>query len=410
MPFISLPDSLEPSVQLKSYSQQIDYSVEGNPEPYVRSQTLIYRSNDLQWWIKATFQGDIYSTQSETTIKYSTSKLERRNEFQTFVRLIDYGSLPLLKDTVTELILDEDSGGHNSNFIIVHTTSEESARNPFVKIAARLRWTVQEDPSRVVYPLCTEFPSFRSINLHDLSNEREIADGVFQVLDDNDKTPYILKVVNRPLYQPHDTEVIRKELENLEVFRSVPNIVQAAGIAVSTNPYMTSSTRDQPLVVMGIVLEYYSGGSLHRVLSEHRLLQFPWERWALQLATALACFHEAGKSHLDIKPANVVLDADGNAVLIDISGIGGNTHGWCAPEIRDEISPSELPFDVRRLSDTWAYGKLLLEVITHAEDSSTARSLKWVADCLIIENMDTRMTIYEAISKLEQAGNGGIHK
>lgn len=199
MPSIPLPDSLEPSDQLKSYSQQIDYSVEGNPGPYIRSQTLIYRSNDLQWWIKATFQGDIYSTQNETTIKHSTSKRERRNELQTFVRLIDYGSLPLLEDTVTELILDEGSRGQNSNFIIVHTASEESAHNPFVKIAARLRWTVQEDPSRVVYPLCTDFPSFRCINLH----EREIADGIFQVLNANDKTPYILEVVNRPLYQPH---------------------------------------------------------------------------------------------------------------------------------------------------------------------------------------------------------------
>ena len=55
---------------------------------------------------------------------------------------------------------------------------------------------------------------------------------------------------------------------------------------------------------------------------------------------------------MDIKPANVVLDADGNAVLIDISGIGGITHGWRAPEIRDKILPSELPYEVRRSNDT----------------------------------------------------------
>lgn len=346
----SLPDSLKASVEFKSYSEKVDYSAKGKPEPNVRSQTLIYRWNDSQWWIKVTFRGNVYSILNEPIVELRTSKRERRNEFQTFVRLIDYNSLPLLDDTVTELILDELSGRQDSKLVI--RASEEYTNNPFVKIAAKLGWAIHEDPSRVVYPLCDEFPAFRPINLNELSNQGEITDGVFKVLNVNNKKPYILKVVNRPLYQPHDTETIRKELRNLEIFRNVPNIVQAAGIAVSTNPYMTSSKRDQPLVVVGIVLEYYSGGSLRTILSEHRLLEFSWERWALQIATALARLHKAGITHMDIKPANVVLDADGNAVLIDISGIGGITHGWRAPEIRDKILPSELPYEVRRSNDT----------------------------------------------------------
>ncbi|OAX83226.1 serine/threonine protein kinase [Emergomyces africanus] len=407
MPSVSLPNSLKASVEFKSYSEKVDYSAEGKPEPNVRSQTLIYRPNDSQWWIKVTFRGDVYSTLKEPIVKHKTSKKERRNEFQAFVRLIDYGSLPLLDDTVTELVLDEVSGGQDSK-VVIHA-SEKSTNNPFVKIATKLRWAIQEDPSRVVYPSCDEFPSFQPINSNVFSDSREITDGVFRVLNISNNTPYILKVVNRPLYQPHDTEVIRKELENLKIFQSVPNIVQAAGIAVSTNPYMTSSAGDQPLVVTGIVLEYYSGGSLQRVLSEHRLLEFSWEQWPLQIATALACFHRVRKSHMDIKPSNIVLDADGNAVLIDISCIGGITHGWRAPEIRDEISPSELPYEVRQSNDTWAYGKLLLELVLHAENSPIVRMLKRIAGCLMIENMHARMSMFEAIPKLECAGSDEIH-
>lgn len=35
---------------------------------------------------------------------------------------------------------------------------------------------------------------------------------------------------------------------------------------------------------------------------------------------------------------------NGNTVLIDISGIGGVMYEWLAPEMRDEISPFDLPF------------------------------------------------------------------
>ncbi|KAF4220059.1 hypothetical protein CNMCM8980_003348 [Aspergillus fumigatiaffinis] len=179
----------------------------------------------------------------------------------------------------------------------------------------------------------------------ELSDEVMITAGVSKVFNVQNKAPYILKVVNRPLYYPYDTEVIRRELEVLEICKGVPNIVQAAGIAVSTNPYMTSSASDQPLVVIGILLQFHSGGSLKEALSEGRLLDHPWERWAAQIATALAHLHGAGITHMDIKPSNVVLDSDGNTILIDISGIGGVTYEWCTPEIRDEISPIALPFE-----------------------------------------------------------------
>ena len=79
---------------------------------------------------------------------------------------------------------------------------------------------------------------------------------------------------------------------------------------------------------------------------------------------------------MDIKPSNIVLDAEGNAVLIDISGIGGVTHALRAPEIRDELSPIKLSFETRRWNDVWAYGKLLSEIVMHMEDSPYSGTLK----------------------------------
>ncbi|KAL4781235.1 hypothetical protein BJX76DRAFT_363753 [Aspergillus varians] len=301
MPSASLPSSLKALVEFKSYSEKVDYSADGKPEPNVRSQTLIYHSNGSQWWIKVTLRGDAHSMLNEPIVKYRTSKRECCNEFQTFVRLIDHSSFPLLDDTVAELILDKALEGQDLR-VIMHAI-EESTSNPLVKIAAKLRWAVQEDSSRVVYPLCDEFPSFWSINLTEFSDEREITDGVFQVLNIKNKMPYILKIV------------ICKELKNLEIFQSMPNIVQAAGIA--------------------------------RIMSEYCLRESSCKWWGLQITTILTYLHRARKTHMDIKPSNVVLDADGNTVLINISGIGGIAHGWRAPEIRDKILPSELPFKVR---------------------------------------------------------------
>lgn len=98
------------------------------------------------------------------------------------------------------------------------------------------------------------------------------------------------------------------------------------------------------MVINSILLDYYGGGSLQNVMDEQRVKECNWERWAVQIGNALHTLHSAEKTYMDLKLSNVVLDNDGNTVLIDISGIGGVTYEWLAPEIRDEISPFDLPF------------------------------------------------------------------
>lgn len=57
------------------------------------------------------------------------------------------------------------------------------------------------------------------------------------------------------------------------------------------------------MFISGILLEYYSGGSLQKVLNEDRVKKFRWERWAAQIGTALNTIHRAKKTHMDLEPS-----------------------------------------------------------------------------------------------------------
>jgi tRNA A-37 threonylcarbamoyl transferase component Bud32 len=323
-------------------------------------------------------------------------KTRRRNEFQDFITILDFQSQALLDNTVTELILEESTKATAA--IKVHDDPENTNR---VMEFKNLQVSLREDPLRVIYPPTCQFPTFRTIRLAELVQEYEIADGVFRVLHKGNDKSYVLKMVNRPSYQPLDSDVIRQELENLEQFKSIAGIVQPAGAAVLPNPYMTDPQSSDPqIVISGILLEYYSGGTLQHVLKERRVREFCWEQWAVQIGNALDTIHWEKKTLMDLKPSNVVLDEQGNAVLIDISGIGGVTYEWRAPEIQDEISPFDLPFQARRWNDVWAYGAIIKQLASQVEDCPFGRTLKMVADHLT-KDIHTKWTLSEAISQLE---------
>ncbi|MGH3111003.1 MAG: serine/threonine-protein kinase, partial [Gaiellaceae bacterium] len=67
-----------------------------------------------------------------------------------------------------------------------------------------------------------------------------------------------------------------------------------------------------------IVMEYLDGGSVHdRLRDDERISPGQALEWLAQAGIALDRAHAEGVVHRDVKPANLLLDRDGNVVVTD---------------------------------------------------------------------------------------------
>ncbi len=115
-----------------------------------------------------------------------------------------------------------------------------------------------------------------------------------------------------------------------------------------------------------LVLEWLPGVPLNLFLTGRHLPPEEALSIALDIAQALAALHEAGLSHGDIKPANILCLEEGGAKLIDMGlaatqgrrtpTVAGGTAGYMAPEKLDggEFDPIT--------SDVYSLGVLLYEL------------------------------------------------
>lgn len=127
-----------------------------------------------------------------------------------------------------------------------------------------------------------------------------------------------------------------------------------------------------------IAMPYMSGGTLAEYLSLHGPLSLQEALWYLeQIASALDYAHEHGCVHCDIKPANILLDSEGYALLSDfgisrVAHTAEDTLEQPVAKVRgavigtpDYISPEQalgLPVDGR--SDIYSLGILLFYMLT----------------------------------------------
>ncbi|EEQ35372.1 hypothetical protein McanMca71_004761 [Microsporum canis] len=392
----------------RSYEEKETYRCANGFELPYYSVRAIARSGHKRWHIKVSFR---YRVPSQTRKK----KPERRLEFETFILHIDFDSLPpLIDDTVTEVELtsitqpipqdlippDSQSGALPLKQKFIPPFTPE---NRFVKVANKLRYTVREDVSRVVYPQQVEELPVPTRWISDIKLKEEIPSVVPWIsrakLDDGGRW-YIYKEIDRPFYCPRDSDVMQQELYNLIQFRHVPNIVQLVAVIISRNPYLTTVRVNDIPVIRGVLLEYYSGGTLELILNKLDGRNLPWRRWALQIADGLNQLHLRNITHMDLKPSNIVIDSEDNAVLIDISGIGGVTHEWLAPELRDILDPLSLPFEARQRNDIWAYGKLLLAMAELSGNMRERELLEGVAFGAVIDDPASRLNLPYIISHL----------
>ncbi|MEU8657177.1 serine/threonine-protein kinase [Actinoplanes philippinensis] len=145
---------------------------------------------------------------------------------------------------------------------------------------------------------------------------------------------------------------------------------------------------------LALVMEYVDGPNLRRYLSMRggRLTPPEVVVVAAQTAAALACAHERGVVHLDLKPENLLVVRGSTPPEVRITDFGvavllggthpsvaGGTPGYTAPEIFQGGPPTPA-------ADVWSLGVLLLELTTgrpHGDPSALPGPLGPVArDCL----------------------------
>ncbi|KGO70185.1 hypothetical protein PITC_096440 [Penicillium italicum] len=169
-----------------------------------------------------------------------------------------------------------------------------------------------------------------------------------------------------------------------------------------------SPSTNSPAVITGFLLEHYSGGSLEQIFEDEFQFDALPIQWALQIGTALRSLHKRGRTHLDIKPSNIVLDANKNAVLIDVSGTGGYVWEWLSPEMQiliqqnSETSPANAPFEARVSTDCWAYGRLLSAIAEKIGTSGIGKTLQFIADSLTKAAPESRISLCDALAQLNE--------
>ncbi len=126
-----------------------------------------------------------------------------------------------------------------------------------------------------------------------------------------------------------------------------------------------------------IAMELVPGGHLeHRIREAGRIPEDQLLPIALDVASGLRAAHEAGLIHRDVKPGNILLDADGRGKLVDF-GLALVTQGgsakaeefWATPHYVPPETIEGLPEDFR--SDMYAFGATLYQALSGVMSCAT---------------------------------------
>ncbi|GGO89976.1 hypothetical protein GCM10012280_34430 [Wenjunlia tyrosinilytica] len=137
-----------------------------------------------------------------------------------------------------------------------------------------------------------------------------------------------------------------------------------------------------------IVMELVVGTSLHERLAQGPLWPNEAARIGRDVLSALRAAHEAGIHHRDVKPANVLLRANGSAVLTDfgIAGLRESTSLTATGELigsPEYIAPERIRGDEGNpASDLWSLGMMLYVAVEGRHPLRRATSLATLAAVL----------------------------
>ena len=177
---------------------------------------------------------------------------------------------------------------------------------------------------------------------------------VYRAVDEVNSTDVAIKIVRSP-----DREYAQRLAQEAQALRrfSHPGLVQLFESGVNGD-------------MAYLVMEFVDGPSLDQVLRQGPLTTAETASIGSSLADALAYAHAQGVVHRDVKPANILIGADGLARLTDfgiarlvdtstltLTGTMLGTATYMAPEQLENhaVGPS---------ADVWSLGIVLLECLT----------------------------------------------
>lgn len=107
---------------------------------------------------------------------------------------------------------------------------------------------------------------------------------------------------------------------------------------------------NQELSLMGFLLEYIEGERLSWQMEKASLEER--KKWFDQIETTLSRLHDVGIVWGDVKPDNVMVDKEGNAVVVDFGG--GYSPDYVEPEL--EGTPKGDLMGLESMRDQWLMG------------------------------------------------------
>ncbi len=165
-----------------------------------------------------------------------------------------------------------------------------------------------------------------------------------------------------------------------------------------------------------IVMPLLSGRSLAAVIDDLRngVITMPLSarlHIIEQVASALGAMHAIGVLHRDVKPANILLDAEGKVTLVDCglacstassdSEDGAGTWRYMSPE-----QFLRKPLDTR--SDCWALGVTIVEVLCDGLHLITGDTRREIAEYVITKKTAIALPVHPVWTMLSRVVRGTI--
>jgi len=196
-------------------------------------------------------------------------------------------------------------------------------------------------------------------------------------------------------------------LDAAEMVRRFQNEARAAGVLSHPN-IVTIYDAGECDGIFYIAMEFIQGTTLHELLAEHHIL--PTEeiiQYSRQICKGLDYAHSHGIVHRDVKPANIMITANGTVKIMDfgIAKAGGSmtstgqvlgTPNYMAPE-----QVKGRPLDGR--SDLFSFGVILYEMLT-GEKPFVGQNVTTIIYKIVNENpiapRDLDVTVHPGLSAI----------